>query len=233
MTNHGSGSRHPISSLHARGGLPEHAEAKGAAAWKGGGPRPHGIALRRWGLPSMAAALSVFAACGDEKSPPPQAVVFLGLTGTTEGSCLVLDSYGLPEGSDARGTATRGDGPTEDNRLVDGDDGARVECRVALAADGSGNFDVDFRLVNGPIRNFSGSGRLPAAEDASGELEVTLALSNATTPLEQDDCTAQVGRVLEGAIWISALTCPALADPRTEGLVCNGSGAVIFENCAR
>lgn len=175
---------------------------------------------KQWVVGIMAV---VGAACGDEAPPKAQAVMFFGLSGGSDGQCIVNEQFELPTGGNAREGAIRGFAPKDSPRVVNGE--ARVECTVA--AEESGSFEVVFRLSSGVVGNFQGRGSLTAE---GGEMAVSFAHSAGV--VDQDDCTATVGTVLDGAIHISNLFCPSMGNSRSENINCNGDGAIILENCA-
>lgn len=162
------------------------------------------------------------AACGEESAPPPQSVMFFSLSGGASGQCIVSQQFELPLESNAREGAVRGFSPEESPRLVDGE--GRVECTVAPLD--TGDFEVVFRLSSGVVGNFQGRGTLGTD---GGTLNVTFAHSSGV--VAQSDCTATVGALLDGAVHISNLLCPDMTDSRSSNIHCNGTGAIILENC--
>src|SRR5688572_18432709 len=176
---------------------------------------------------AAAAAVGLTAGCGDEKSPPKQAVFWLGLNraaGTTT-SCSSLENFQIPAET-ARATIISAD--AQGPRVEDDSDNL-VECDVRPASSGSAVFNVSLRYSGGPIGNFSAEGELTLAD--GGALDVSF--NTGEFGLEQADCTATVEALAPGAVWVKALRCQNLRDDSSPGIQCDGQGSLIFENCDR
>ena len=162
-------------------------------------------------------------ACGDDEVAEPQSVLWFGLSSTANARCSSINNYQLPMG--ARTTITSTDGVGE--RAKDGGDNI-IECDVRPQTGSTTNFNLGVRFSVGEIGNFVASGVV--AKDTGGSLDINLVTSQFR--LEQNDCTATVEQVVPGAVWIDRLSCPDLRDPSSPGIICDGLGGFIFENCA-
>ena len=161
-------------------------------------------------------------ACGDDKVAAPQSVVWFGLNTAAGARCSSVNNYQLPMGARATITSTNGVG----DRIKDGGDNL-VECDVRPQSGSTSNFNVSVRFSGGEVGNFVASGVL--TKENGGNLQVSF--NTGQFSLEQDNCTAQVETLVAGAIWVSRVSCPDLRDPSSPGIICDGQGGVIFENC--
>jgi hypothetical protein len=173
---------------------------------------------------AAAAALSLTAGCSDEKSPPKQAVFWLGLNQAPGALCSSNRNFQIPD--DARATIISSD--AQGARIEDDSDNL-VECDVRPVSSGSQTFNVSLRYSGGPVGNFSANGELTLAD--GGELDVSF--NTGEFGLEQADCTATVEALAPGAVWVKALRCQNLRDESSPGIQCDGQGGLIFENCDR
>jgi hypothetical protein len=171
---------------------------------------------------AIGAAAVVCVACGDDKVAAPQAVLWFGLSTTANARCSSINNYQLPMG--ARATVTGADGVGE--RVKDGGDNI-IECDVRPATGSTTNYNVSVRFSVGEIGNFVASGVV--AEAAGGTLDVDMVTGSFS--LSQNGCTATVETAVAGAVWINRLSCPDLRDPSSPGIICDGQGGMIFENC--
>jgi hypothetical protein len=174
------------------------------------------------------ATLSAALGCGEDEPAKDQAVFYMGLSTGSGQNCSSTRTFSLPD--DSARTVVIGTGQGE--RLVDGDDDSLVTCRVS-EGNASGQFDVTFDLSSGEIGSFSATGTvtMTSATEGTGVLDIIFQTSSFT--LRQDGCTATAKAGLEGAVWFDSLSCPGLVDRSSPGIVCNGSGGLIAENCAR
>jgi hypothetical protein len=171
--------------------------------------------------PIAALALLCATACGDDKVAAPQSVLWFGLNTAAGARCSSVSNYQLPMGARATITSTNGVG----DRIKDGGDNL-VECDVRPASGGA-SFNVSLRFSGGEVGNFVASGVLTDTD--GGNMNVIF--NTGQFSLAQDDCTAQVETVVAGAVWISRLSCGDLRDPSSPGIICDGQGGAIFENC--
>jgi len=178
----------------------------------------------------MAAAAVTTVACGGDDPAPQQAVAWFGLGQSASGaSCSTLKTYQIPDG--ARTTVTGASGAGE--RVKDGGDNI-VECDVRPASGGTSNYNVSLKFQGGEVGNFIASGAVPApaSADASSTGTLDVVFNTGQFGLHQDRCTADIKKLLPGAIWIRSLHCDNLHDPSSPGIACDGQGGVIFENCS-
>ena len=170
-----------------------------------------------------ATAAGLVAGCGDEKAPSKQSVFWLGLNSAPGANCSSNRNYQIPDGARATITSMSAEG----GRIEDGGENL-VECDVRPVSGSSTDFSVDLRFSGGDVGNFSASGTLTAD---GGELDVSF--NTGQFERRQNDCVATVGRLLAGAVWVRGLRCQNLRDPSSPGVVCDGQGGLIFENCDR
>jgi hypothetical protein len=174
------------------------------------------------------AALGVVFGCGDDKPASDQAVFWMSLSPAQGQVCSSARTFSLPD--DAARSVLTGSGQGE--RLVDGKDDSFVECSVSEGS-ASGQFDVSFDLSSGEIGSFSARGAVTMTSATEGTGMVDIIFQTTSFTLRQDGCTATAKAGLEGAVWFDSLSCPGLVDRSSPGVVCNGSGGFIAENCAR
>jgi hypothetical protein len=175
----------------------------------------------------LLAAATGATACGDDKVAPQQAVFWFGLSSTAGAQCSANKNFQLPPDARATITGTTGQGErVKDGQDVMGTD-AVVECTVKETTKGSGSFNVSLKLSVGEIGIFDADGVLALP---SGTVDVDF--NTAQFSLNQDDCTANVEVLRNGAVWLKDLHCTNMRDPSSPGVSCDGLGGVIFENCA-
>jgi len=156
--------------------------------------------------------------------PASQAIVWLSLATAEQGTCTSTRTFELPLGAHE---AIVSDDATGD-RIVDGPTDS-VQCRITQVPGSNESFELDLQVSSGEVGLFRATGVVtPTIFGSSLDVELTTTSSS----LQQDGCvaTAKVVNSL-GAVWLQALSCPALRDPSSPGVVCAGSGGVIFENC--
>ena len=174
------------------------------------------------------ATLSVAFGCGDDEPARDQAVFWMALSPAQGQVCSSARTFSLPD-EGARSVLT---GSGQGERLVHGDDDTFIECTVSEGS-ASGQFDIDFDLSSGEIGSFSANGAvtMTSATEGTGMLDIIFQTTSFT--LRQDGCTATARAGLEGAVWFDSVSCPGLTDRSSPGVVCNGFGGFIAENCAR
>lgn len=169
---------------------------------------------------------SLVLGCGDDEPARDQTVFWMSLSANLGQMCSSIRSYSLPDDT-ARSIIT---GSGQGERLVDGDD-AIVECTVSES--GAGQFNVAFDLSSGEIGSFGARGTVSKMPNADGTGTFNINFVTTQFSLEQDGCTATVEEALEGALWVSNLSCPTFGDPRSPSIACTGTGGFILENCSR
>jgi hypothetical protein len=174
------------------------------------------------------AALGIALGCGDDEPPSDQAVFWMSLSPAQGQVCSSARTFSLPD--DSARSVLIGSGQGE--RLVDGEDNNFVECSVSEGS-ASGQFDVAFDLSSGEIGSFSARGAVTMTSATEGTGMVDIIFQTTSFTLRQDDCTATAKAGLEGAVWFDSVTCPGLEDRNSPGILCNGLGGFIAENCAR
>ena len=176
---------------------------------------------------ALTGALISTTGCGDDAVAPQQSVLWFGLGPAQGMSCSSAKTYQFPEG--ARATVSGGTGVGE--RVKDGSD-YLVECDVRPASGSTSNYNVSLKFQGGEVGNFVASGVLtdPNAGGTPGTLKVDFATGQFT--LAQDQCSVGVKTLVPGAIWLQSLHCDNLKDPSSPSIACDGTGALIFENCS-
>lgn len=176
----------------------------------------------------MLAGASLALGCGDDKPAKDQTVFWFQLSQSQGQQCSSVAGFSLPDET-ARGTIVGASGQGE--RLVDGDDGAIVECRVQPGA-AAGQYNVSVYIQSDTVARFDANGTVTKTGEGTGTgtFDVNLASSFS---LGQTGCTATAQEAVGGALWIKDLTCPALRDPSSPAISCTGTGGFIIENCSR
>jgi hypothetical protein len=166
---------------------------------------------------------------------------FAGASGSSASEGNAVFSIGIPLASDpgwsctipAHTTVLGTIQPTDTiqgETLVDGKDGAQVECSVS--GDGTFNFRGSITLSTGSL--LAVSGQVPLGGRGLGtanmyDLQTTISLS-----ADPDSCQILVDRgaltVENGAIW-AGFTCPKVWNPGQPGIWCSSSGYFLFKNC--
>jgi hypothetical protein len=176
---------------------------------------------------ALAGALISTTGCGDDAVAPQQAALFFGF-GPAQGlSCSSAKTYQYPDG--ARATVSGGTGVGD--RVKDSSD-YLVECDVRLASPGTSNYNVSLKFQGGEVANFAANGVLTdgAAAGMQGTLDV--GFTTGQFSLAEKQCSVGIEKLLPGAIWLNSLHCDNLRDPSSPSIACDGSGALIFENCS-
>jgi hypothetical protein len=158
---------------------------------------------------------------------PQQAVLWFGLSTAPGATCSSIKNFQFPDGARATVTGNSGVG----DRVKDGGEDL-VECDVRLAGGSTTNYNVALRFQGGEIGNFVAEGALtdPKAGGAPGTLRVSF--NTAQFNLVQAQCTVEIDTLAPGAIWLRSLHCDGLKDQSSPGIICDGQGGVIFENCS-
>ena len=167
------------------------------------------------------------AACGDDDVAPQQAVLWFGLGTAPGATCSSTKNYQYPEGARATVTGASGVGA----RVKDGSENL-VVCDVRLVAGSTTNYNVSLRFQGGEIGNFVANGVLTDQAPAGAAGTVNVSFNTAQFNLVQSQCTVEVDTLAPGAIWLRGLRCDGLKDPSSPGILCDGQGGLIFENCS-
>jgi hypothetical protein len=178
-------------------------------------------------VPLAAAAVLSAAACGDDDAPPPQAALWFGLGTAPGATCSSIKTYQLPAGARATTSGSSGVG----DRVKDGGENL-VECDVRPAAGSTTNYTVSVRFSGGEIGNFVANGTLTDGAAAGAAGTVNVAFNTGQFSLTQSQCTVEVDTLAPGAIWLRNLRCDNLKDLSSPGIICDGQGGLIFENCS-
>ena len=178
-------------------------------------------------VPLAAVAVVSAAACGDDEAAPQQAVVWFGLGTAPGATCSSIKNYQFPDS--ARATVSGGSGMGD--RVKDSGD-TLVDCSVRPAGGSSSDYNVSLRFQGGEVGNFVAEGVLtdPKAGGAAGTVKVSF--NTAQFNLAQAQCTVEIDTLAPGAIWLRGLHCDSLKDQSSPGIICDGQGGVIFENCS-
>jgi hypothetical protein len=176
---------------------------------------------------ALAGALISTVGCGDDPVAPQQAVLWFGLGPAQGMSCSSAKTYQYPDG--ARGTVSGSTGVGD--RAKDGSD-YLVECDVRPASRNSSDYNVSLKFQGGEIGSFVATGVLTdgAAAGMQGTLDVDFATGQ--FGLAQDKCSVGVKTLVPGAIWLQSVHCDNMKDPSSPSIACDGTGALIFENCS-
>jgi hypothetical protein len=166
--------------------------------------------------------------CSDPVPPPAQASLFfvVGPPAVQGAGCAISGSYVANIGGPPK-PALRDPGP----RVIDGQDDARVGCRVS----GGGSFSLSgsaekgptaFRLVTGNISQGIGTGQISVA--GPGTAGRTL-----TSPRDVE-CELSASRdpyqIAPGSVW-AEFDCPLVTNASDPGSRCSARGEFVFENC--
>ena len=174
------------------------------------------------------------AGCSDPVPPPSQGGVRINYRPSTiaqSGACSIgAHTVGVAQGGAYPQHTTGNPG----KRVVDGQDGAEVRCRVT----GANSFVFSGSLSKDAV-SFSVAGRVEKGGEGTG----TVAASDSQTaqhvfsPVQsqQDpDCTFKVNEnkleVAPGRIW-AVYDCPATRDTVNFDIVCGLGGEFVLENC--
>jgi hypothetical protein len=166
--------------------------------------------------------------CGDDEPAKDQTVFWLQMSEGVGQNCLSAASVSLPDETARSVIVGNGSGA----RLVDGKDGAFVECAVTPAAT-AGDYDVRFDLGGGAVTSFGARGTVSKMPNVPGTGSLDIDIATSQFSLGQDDCTATVQEAIGGALWVRNLTCPALRDPSSPAVECTATIGFIIENCER
>jgi hypothetical protein len=181
--------------------------------------------IRNNGWVATLLALSALS-CGDAAPPPPEAAVAIALYPSNTAS----SSYGCP--SHSLGWTSDGTEPTATSPgglLVDGQDGADVECKVKE----NGTFVVSATVENDGIE-FGLTGTVNA--DGTGTASVSFYDPTLIGGMRDSNCTISLGTdtdnyaVESGALW-AAVSCNKLTTPDYQGIWCAGNAVVVFKSC--
>jgi hypothetical protein len=176
---------------------------------------------------ALAGALISTAGCGDDPVAPQQAVLWFGLGPAQGMTCSSAKTYQYPDG--ARATVSGGDGVGE--RVKDGSD-YLVQCDVRLASGSTSNYNVSLKFQGGEIGNFVASGVLTDGAPAGMQGTLDVNFTTGQFGLAQDKCSVGVKTLVPGAIWLQSVHCDNLKDASSPSIACDGTGALIFENCS-
>jgi hypothetical protein len=176
---------------------------------------------------ALAGALISTTGCGDDPVAPQQAVLWFGLGPAQGMSCSSAKTYQYPDGARATVSGSSGVG----DRVKDGGENL-VECDVRNVAGSTTDYNVSLTFQSGEIGNFVARGVLtdPAAGGMPGTLNVNFTTGQFS--LAQTQCSATAKTLVPGALWLTSLHCDALKDPSSPSIACDGTGALIFENCS-
>jgi hypothetical protein len=152
--------------------------------------------------------------------PTAQAVLDLRLEDEPPGSCPEAARAALP-GASAVETVSSNAGLGE--RLIDGPE-ASVGCRVEPLEE---RFYVDLRIDHDALLPRFRARGSAGLERAELDVEVTLPAA----PALSAQCEGELEVIVEGAVWIRALTCTAPSRDAQPLAACALRGGVIFENC--
>jgi hypothetical protein len=180
-------------------------------------------------LAELGAVVAVFATmgCSDPVPPPAQTSLFfvVGPPGVMGAGCAISGSARANIGGPP--LAARGDpGP----RVVDGQEDARVGCRVS----GGGAFSLSGSAEKGPTGFFLLGGNISGSSGQG-----TISVSSADTAGKQlasaeNECTLNIGRapyqIAPGSVW-AEFDCPLVTTPSDPGSRCSARGEFVFENC--
>jgi hypothetical protein len=180
-------------------------------------------------LAKVGAVVAVFGtmSCSDPVPPPAQASLFfvVGPPGVMGPGCAISGSY----------VATIGEGPKASTgnpgaRAVDGQDNAKIGCRVSggptFSLSGSAQKGATgFNLLGGTISQGSGQGRISVAGPGT-------AGSNLVS--EENGCMLNTSRapyqIAPGNVW-ATFDCPLVLNSTDPGSRCSARGEFVFENC--
>jgi hypothetical protein len=174
------------------------------------------------------AGVALATGCGDDKPAKDQTVFWISLSTSLGKTCSSAKSFSLPDDS-ARANIVNGGGG---ERLKDGGEDL-VECRVSKGS-APGSFNVSYTVSRGEIGSYSASGVVmgPAQQGEKGTGTLDVSFQTTQFSLGQESCIATVNQAIEGAIWISNLSCPTMKDENSPAIECVGTGGFIAENCS-
>lgn len=175
-------------------------------------------------------------ACSDPVPPPAQGDSHIRLfaAASNPSSCSITGSSQIPTqkpGDPARPDHTQND---PGSRVVDGQSGAGVTCRVAGSStftfngsmsSGNASFNVSGSITKGG----GGSGRVSAAGPVSAGHAVAPSASKS-----DPSCTFSVAeqnlQVAAGHVW-ATFSCPTVRDNENSSIICAMDGEFVLENC--
>jgi len=176
---------------------------------------------------ALVGALISTTGCGDDPVAPQQAVVWFGLGPAQGMSCSSAKNYQYPDG--ARATVSGGDGAGD--RIKDGGD-YLVQCDVGLASGSTNNYNVSLKFQGGEVGNLVASGVLTDGAPVGMQGTLDVDFTTAQFGLAQNQCSVSVKKLFPGALWLQSVHCDNLKDPSSPSIACDGTGALIFENCS-
>jgi hypothetical protein len=173
------------------------------------------------GLVVSVAACVLALGCGGDDPEPEAAVVWLNFSQGTGGNCDRPYSFQLPDSA-----AAIIQGQIEGSeRVEDGAEGNVIDCSVRSTTGGA--FQLSLQLRSPEIRIMQISGTV-----TEGASTVSLSVqSDFVGSLRQNECSARVKKIRNGAIWIDELRCENMTDARSPLTDCVGAGGVLFERC--
>lgn len=186
---------------------------------------------------AIALPILVTTACSDSPPATARGSVIVDVTPSSVAEYASLCNFGPHQaliGGDADKLLPNAFDPG--TRVVDGDDGTTVSCRVA----GSSSFEFRGRIRKGNVE-VSVDGRVPSADSgtAPGAGNVYVSTPNtsrqALEPLDAstvDSCSFTPVEVAPGRAW-SAFDCPVLKASDQTNTYCGARGYFVFENCDR
>ena len=176
---------------------------------------------------ALAGALISTTGCGDDAVAPQQAVLWFGLGPAQGMSCSSAKNYQYPDGARATVSGSEGVG----DRVKDGGDNL-VQCDVGLASGSSNNYNVSLKFQNEEIGNFAASGVITDGAPVGMQGTLDVDFTTGQFSLAQNQCSVSVKKLFPGAIWLQSLHCDNLKDQSSPSIACDGTGALIFENCS-
>ena len=174
--------------------------------------------VQRFALVLAALSLGA-AACSDPVSPPAQAAMAINKTSDTGCFMIATGALSEPPGTENFiAIQNQTTAPPDDVRVVDGEGGARISCDVSGSGTFSGNLRTNrtsFVVSQGQASGTAGTAFITQWDSTSQE---TLTGS----------CTLEVKSLSAGAIW-ARFECLEFNSPPT--IMCQATGAFVFENC--
>lgn len=194
------------------------------------------IAFSLLTLGAIAAIPLATTACGDSVPPPAQgALSYRMWKANGQGCFIAAHSINAPN----TGSGQNVTGSHVGEVAVDGQNGAKISCKVRAEGDG---FAVTADLDLGDASFSLDATVRPGDSEAQGSIHLqdnhTVAtygqparlLEGQTGPCKIDVKTGKLYGIDSGWIW-GKFSCGELVDERSPDALCSGEGTFLFENC--
>lgn len=191
-------------------------------------------------LAVIAAGSIVASGCSDPVPPPAQGAVTYRMYKAGTQNCQIPPHTSNAPSAPA-GTGTNVTGTNKGNEAVDGDNGAKVKCKVAAAG---AAFDVNATIQVGTVSFAMNTTIADQQEGVDGTVDVNdnqtqasylqpVTYAKPPTPPCKFSVKPASGEgygAASGRIW-GKFTCDQAMDTQNPGSSCSIEGTFVFENC--